>query len=99
VQARSEDADDGGPAAGARGVTPVRVGFVQGRVLSRFGDVFGASVNVAARLTDIAQPSTVLTDRATADLLAGDERFVVEQQPARELQGLGVIAPVLVRQA
>jgi adenylate cyclase len=96
VQARSEQ---GGPAEGARGVTPVRVGFVQGRVLSRFGDVFGASVNVAARLTDIAQPSTVLTDPPTAELLAGDDRFVLEPQPARELQGLGTIAPVLVRQA
>jgi adenylate cyclase len=96
VQARS---DDGGPPEGARGVTPVRVGFVQGRVLSRFGDVFGASVNVAARLTDIAQPSTVLTDQATAELLAGDEHFTLEPQPARELQGLGTIAPVLVRQA
>jgi adenylate cyclase len=85
------------PPDGARGVTPVRVGFVQGRVLSRFGDVFGASVNVAARLTDIAQPSTVLTDEATAALLADDERFVLEQQPARELSGLGSIAPVLVR--
>jgi adenylate cyclase len=96
VQAR---ADDGGLAEGARGVTPVRVGFVQGRVLSRFGDVFGASVNVAARLTDIAEPSTVLTDPVTAELLADDDRFVLEPQPARELQGLGTIAPVLVRQA
>jgi adenylate cyclase len=84
---------------GPRGVTPVRVGFVQGRVLSRFGDVFGASVNVAARLTDIAQPSTVLTDETTAALLAGDERFRLEPQPPRELSGLGTIAPVLVRPA
>jgi adenylate cyclase len=96
VQARSEDV---GPDDGARGVTPVRVGFVQGRVLSRFGDVFGASVNVAARLTDIAQPSTVFTDQATAALLQDDARFVLEPQPAREMQGLGTVAPVLVRQA
>ena len=92
-------ADHGWLAEGARGVTPVRVGFVQGRVLSRFGDVFGASVNVAARLTDIAQPSTVLTDEATAALLADDDRFVLEPQPARELAGLGTIAPILLRQA
>ena len=89
----------GGLAEGARGVTPVRVGFVQGRVLSRFGDVFGASVNVAARLTDIAEPSTVLTDETTAALLAGDPRFVLEPQPARELAGLGLIAPVRVTPA
>ena len=89
----------GGSPEGARGVTPVRVGFVQGRVLSRFGDVFGASVNVAARLTDIADPSTVLTDEATAALLSADDRFHLEPQPPRELAGLGTIAPVLVRAA
>ena len=63
------------------------------------GDVFGAPVNVAARLTDIAAPSTVLTDQVTASLLAGDDRFVLEPQPARELSGLGTIAPVRVRSA
>jgi len=89
----------GGFAEGARGVTPVPVGVVQGRVLSRFGDVFGASVNLAARLTDIAEPNTVLTDPATAALLERDPRFVLEPQPARELAGLGSIAPVLVRAA
>jgi adenylate cyclase len=89
----------GGLAEGARGVTPVRVGFVQGRVLSRFGDVFGASVNIAARLTDIAEPSTVLTDTATAALLGRDPRFVLATLPARDLAGLGSIAPVLVSAA
>ena len=87
----------GGPAEDARGVTPVRVAFVQGRVLSRFGDVFGASVNVAARLTDIAAPSTVLTDVATAALLEHDPRFVLAPQPPRDLAGLGSITPVQVR--
>lgn len=89
----------GGLAEGARGVTPVRVGFVWGRVLSRFGDVFGPSVNLAARLTDIADPSAVLTDTATAELLARDARFVVETQAERELAGIGLIAPVLLRSA
>jgi adenylate cyclase len=87
----------GGLAEGARGVTPVRVGFVWGRVLSRFGDVFGEPVNLAARLTDIADPSSVLTDPVTAAMLAGDARFVVEPQPERELEGLGVVRPVLLR--
>ena len=89
----------GGLAEGARGVTPVRVGFVWGRVLSRFGDVFGPSVNLAARLTDIAEPSTVLVDQYTAAVLAGDARFVCEEQPVRELQGLGTVTPVRLRAA
>ncbi|WP_255596131.1 adenylate/guanylate cyclase domain-containing protein [Cellulomonas sp. C5510] len=89
----------GGLAEGARGVTPVRVGVVWGRVLSRFGDVFGPSVNVAARLTDIADPSTVLTDPATARLLVDVPGLVLEPQPERELEGIGALAPVRVRTA
>jgi adenylate cyclase len=61
--------------------------------------VFGPSVNLAARLTDIADPSAVLTDTATAELLARDARFVVEPQPERDLAGIGPIAPVLLRSA
>ena len=79
----------GGLAEGARGVTPVRVGLVWGRVLSRFGDVFGPSVNLAARLTDVAEPSTVLVDAATAQVLGGDPRFRLTEQPVRDLSGLG----------
>ena len=82
--------DDGPARAGsARGVTPVRVGMVWGRVLSRFGDVFGPSVNVAARLTDAAEPSSVLVDEPTAALLAGLGRYTLEPQPPRDLAGLG----------
>ncbi|WP_343035547.1 adenylate/guanylate cyclase domain-containing protein [Cellulomonas septica] len=83
----------GGLAEGARGVTPVRVGFVWGRVLSRFGDVFGPDVNLAARLTDIAEPSTVLTDPETAQVLGGDPRFVLDERPALDLQGIGTVTP------
>jgi len=72
--------------------TPVRVGFVWGRVLSRFGDVYGASVNVAARLTDEAAPGTVLTDPPTAELLAA-EGHVLEPEPERDVAGLGLIQP------
>lgn len=83
----------GGLAEGARGVTPVRVGFVWGRVLSRFGDVFGPHVNLAARLTDIAEPSTVWTDPETAAVLGGDPRFVLTPRAPLDLQGIGTVTP------
>ncbi len=86
----------GGLAERARGVTPVRVSVVWGRVLSRFGDVFGPCVNLAARLTDIAEPSTVLTDTATARLLAVRPELTLTPQPPRDLQGLGRLTPVLL---
>lgn len=84
----------GGLFEGARGVTPVRVGLVWGRVLSRFGDVFGPHVNLAARLTDIADPSTVYVDEATAQVLSADARFVLEPRPPRRLAGIGTVTPV-----
>ena len=89
----------GGLFEGARGVTPVRVGLVWGRVLSRFGDVFGPDVNLAARLTDIAEPSTVLVDAATAEVLSADARFVLEPRPVRRLAGIGSVHPVRLRAA
>src|SRR5690606_31323908 len=74
---------------------PVRVGFVWGRVLSRFGDVFGPAVNLASRLTDQAEPTTVLVDKPTADILAASSsRYALTKQPEREVPGIGPLAPV-----
>jgi adenylate cyclase len=83
---------------GERGV-PVRVSLVWGRVLARFGDVFGPSVNLAARLVDIAEPARVLVDRVTASLLADDARFALTERPGVEVQGLGMIEPVQLQRA
>ena len=84
---------------GAGTATPVRVSLVWGRVLSRFGDVFGPSVNLAARLTEQADPGTVLLDTATAGLLrtqnrTGHERVRLTELAEREVDGLGVLRPV-----
>ena len=78
---------------------PVRVGFVWGRVLSRFGDVFGPDVNKASRLTELAEPSTVLVDPATAALLASSARYALTAQPERDLPGIGPIVPVRLQRA
>lgn len=90
---------DAGLAGDARGVTPVRVSLVWGRVLSRFGDVFGGPVTLAARLTDIASPSTVWTEAATAAALAHDERFATEALEPREVAGLGRVEPFALTRA
>lgn len=76
--------------------SPVRVGLVWGRLLSRFGDVFGPSVNLAARLTDEAGPGRVLLDEATARRLGDEGGFVLEPLPEREVAGLGALRPVLL---
>jgi len=78
---------------------PVRVAVTWGRLLSRFGDVFGPIVNIAARLTDIAEPGTVVVDPATAALLECNPRFTLHPLPERDLPGLGTMAPVQIREA
>ncbi|MEV7429598.1 adenylate/guanylate cyclase domain-containing protein [Nocardioides sp. NPDC092400] len=49
----------------------VRAGLAYGAVVSRLGDVFGPTVNIAARLTSLARPGTVLVDRGAHDALSG----------------------------
>ena len=44
-----------------------RTGVHSGPVLRRRGDVFGATVNIAARLTALAGPGELLTSKAMAD--------------------------------
>lgn len=78
---------------------PVRVSFVWGRVLSRFGDVFGTSVNLAARLSAEAEPGAVMTDPETAALLSTYSDFALIEQDERELQGLGNVALVELKYA
>jgi adenylate cyclase len=51
----------------------VRVGLAHGPVLARLGDVFGSTVNIAARLTSVARPARVLVDAELAELLDHEE--------------------------
>ena len=51
----------------------VRIGMAYGKVLSRMGDVYGPVVNVAARLTKVARPGSVVIDREMAETLGDDE--------------------------
>ncbi len=57
------------------GLPTLRVGMAKGPVLSRFGDVYGSVVNVAARLTALARPGKILVDRTIAAELADVEEF------------------------
>lgn len=57
------------PAVGAQRLT-IRVGFHFGPALEADGDVFGDSVNVAARLVGVAHGAQVITSAATASALS-----------------------------
>jgi adenylate cyclase len=74
----------------------VRIGLATGSVVMRLGDVFGPSVNMAARLTRVARRNRVITDRATAELLPLGS-FETRPLPPRPLRGFGVVEPYAVR--
>ncbi|HEX4329934.1 MAG TPA: adenylate/guanylate cyclase domain-containing protein [Burkholderiales bacterium] len=55
----------------------VRVGFHFGAVIEEKGDVFGDTVNVAARMAGVAKGLQIMTSRATADQLPAGMRASV----------------------
>jgi adenylate cyclase len=77
-------------------VPDVRVGLAHGTVLRSLGDVYGPTVNLASRLTSLAQPGTVVTDPATAAVLARNTDLVLVPQRARAVPGIGQLQPLLV---
>ena len=80
-------------------VPDVRVGLAHGPVLRSLGDVYGVTVNLASRLTSLAQPGTVVTDPSTAVWLAREPGLVLVPQRARQLRGIGQLQPLLVARA
>ena len=67
-----------------QGLPALRVGMAAGRVLTRFGDVYGPVVNLAARLTSLARPGTALVDAELAGALraAGNYRLQARRPAA-----------------
>lgn len=97
----TDDADAGalvalglGEQFGPESETPLRIGLVWGRVLSKFGDVFGPAIALASRLCDVAGPGRVLVDEATAALL--EPRFLLDALDVRDLPGIGPVRPSLL---
>jgi adenylate cyclase len=75
----------------------VRVGVATGEVISRFGDVYGPTVNLASRLTATAGPGTVLVDAATAAALVDALLMEVTPHGEAELPGVGTVSTSRVR--
>ena len=68
-----------------RSVHPVRVGLAHGAVLGLFGDYYGETVNLAARLVAVAQPSSALVSDSVRR--AAGDAFTFELQPNQPLKG------------
>lgn len=72
----------------------LRIGLATGVVVTRRGDVFGTTVNLASRLTAVARPDSVLVDAATADALADDVGLRLRPLTPRAVRGIGLVRPV-----
>ncbi|WP_310741260.1 adenylate/guanylate cyclase domain-containing protein [Microbispora sp. H10670] len=77
----------------------VRVGVAYGPVLPAMGDVFGTTVNLAARLTAIARPGTILADSEMAAALTGAAGVDLVKLRRRPARGLGVVEPYVLRRS
>ncbi|MFI6580052.1 adenylate/guanylate cyclase domain-containing protein [Embleya sp. NPDC050493] len=71
----------------------LRVGIAYGHVLSRMGDVFGTTVNLASRLTALSPKDAVVVDRELAAALEGDNRYELHPMWRRPVRGLGLVEP------
>lgn len=76
---------------------PLRVGLASGPVVSRLGDLYGTTVNLAARLTELARPATVLGDAELARGLDGAAAVHVVPLRPRDLRGLGMTRAYAIR--
>ncbi|MGW9440110.1 adenylate/guanylate cyclase domain-containing protein [Streptomyces sp. NPDC055607] len=86
-------------AAHDRRLPQLRTGLAHGPVLIRYGDVYGAAVNIAARLTAVARPDTVLVDTAFAGELAGTTTYDLKVLRPVSVRGYSRLRPVLLRPA
>ena len=69
--------------SGGDGPLQARAGLARGPVLARDGDYFGPTVNLAARLVDVAGPGSVLVDEGLRASLDPDRWEIVTDEPVR----------------
>jgi len=69
---------------------PARAGLAHGPLVGLYGDYYGRTVNLAARLVDAAAPSSVVVSRAVQAAAGARFRF----EPLGELQLKGFADPV-----
>jgi len=77
----------------------LRAGLAYGRVLSRFGDIYGSVVNLASRLTSIARPGSVLIDRELATTLSETPNYLVRHRRPVAVRGYARLRAAVLRRA
>jgi adenylate cyclase len=68
------------------GTPLIRAGVARGPALSRGGDYYGSSVNLASRVTDVARPGSVLVTRDVRDEV--EDKFSFSSAGRKHLKGI-----------
>ncbi|MCK6374984.1 MAG: adenylate/guanylate cyclase domain-containing protein [Zoogloea sp.] len=76
------------PSTGEQQRLAVRIGFHFGAVVASGTDVFGDTVNFAARLAELASPGKAITSSETARRLGPEWRSVLHALPPRVIRGV-----------
>jgi adenylate cyclase len=76
-------------AAGYPELPPVRAGVARGPVLRRDGDFYGPVVNLASRLTEMAEPGCVLAASSVHDALSTNSAFRWDSVGTRHVRSIG----------
>jgi adenylate cyclase len=75
-------------AAAAHDLPPLRVGVASGWAVTRAGDWFGSSVNVASRVTSVARPGSVLVAETAKEAIGVAGGLEWSPAGARTLKGV-----------
>jgi len=75
----------------------VRAGVAYGDVVTRLGDVLGPTVNIAARLTSLARPGTVLVDDGMREELEDSPVWSLRRVPRASVKGYSSLRPWALR--
>jgi adenylate cyclase len=82
---------------GAEDLPELRIGLSYGTILIRLGDVYGETVNLAARLTSECKPGRVLADRELAAALDGHPDFRLRRLRRVSVRGYQHLVPYALR--
>jgi adenylate cyclase len=80
-----------------RKISGIHIGLEFGWVVSQGGDIFGDTVNLASRLTALAEPNHVLVGPALAEELAPLGGFELVALPPLDVRGFGMVAAAELR--
>ncbi len=77
----------------------LRIGLAYGTILIRLGDVYGETVNIAARLTAECRPGRVLADREMAAALDGHPDYRLRRLRRVSVRGYHHLIPYALQRA